>query len=239
MRRLATFLLEETTNLMSRCSRKVRDGSWITYPLILCIKPIIWVIEIHLHLVNSIFYLAMLILLLWSNQSLWRSHNQPIISKVSKSECWTSLCRKKQQWTIKLPHIRPLKTFYLITQTIPLGWTDSPIIGLLFFFSFQEYLTNHAQSCCIGTYYKYMASQLWCVIVGCPRPRGQYHGMDTINSSSCHLARPPFWPCVVPLMGHTRFDDKCKLHMNHNYNNDVPLRCMDIEWPITEAWSRT
>lgn len=51
--------------------------------------------EIHLHLVNPIFYLAMLISLLWSNQSLWRSHNQPIISKVLKFECWTSLCRKK------------------------------------------------------------------------------------------------------------------------------------------------
>ena len=157
-----------------------------------CTKPTIWMIEIHLHLVNPISYLYMVILLLWSNQSLWRSLNQPIISKVFTSESWRRLVGKKQQWTIKLPHIRPLKSFYLITQTIPLGWRDSPIMGVSFSFPFQEeHLTNHARSCRIDAYYKYMANQLRCVIVGCRRPRGQYHRMNTINSSSCHLARTP------------------------------------------------
>lgn len=66
-------------------------------------------------------------------------------------------------------------------------------------------------------------------------PSNEYHKQLIMSPSSY----PPFWPCTGSLMGHTRFDNKCKLHTNHNYNNDVPSRCMDIEWPITEVCSST
>ena len=150
MRRLATFLLRETTNLEGLTTQGnkgwiVELHPYITCPLILCIKPKIWVIEIHLHLVIWVFYLAMLLLLLWSNKSLWRSHiNQS--SQNFEIRGLDKPCRKKTTMDNQVAHIRPLKTFYLITQTIPLGWRDSPIIGVLFFFPFQKYFTNHAQS---------------------------------------------------------------------------------------------